>query len=124
MRQGGDCSAVCVRLTREIGAGAAAVVVVGFAAVVLCPAGDLAGRVLVMAVTCGLLAGVFADWRAAVVVAGSAVLVFVGFLADGAGGQGPEPPLSYVPIIGVATLLGVGHRRMTHPAPEAPAPKR
>jgi hypothetical protein len=78
MRQSGDCPAVCVRLMREIGAGAAALIVMGFAAVVLFPAGDLAGRVLVMAVTCGLLAAVFADWRAAAVVAGLAVLAFVG----------------------------------------------
>ena len=99
-----------VALIRELVAGAVGVVVAAFAAVVIFPAEQPAGRVMVMAVACGLLAASLSDWRATLVMAAMAAGVFVGVLADGAP---PTPaPQGFTPIFVVAVVLGVGNRRL------------
>ncbi|MFI6133814.1 hypothetical protein [Micromonospora sp. NPDC051141] len=97
-----------VALIRQLIAGAGAVVLATFAAVVMFPAEEPVGRVLVMAVVCGLLAAWFSDWRATIVTTAVAVGVFVGILADGA----PPTPTAwgFTPIFLVAVVLGMGNR--------------
>ncbi|WP_431932287.1 hypothetical protein [Micromonospora sp. RP3T] len=97
-----------VALIRELIAGTGAVVLATFAAVVMFPAEEPVGRVLVMAVTCGLLAAWLTDWRATIVTAAVAGSVFVSLLADGAP---PTPsPWGFTPIFVVAVVLGMGNR--------------
>lgn len=99
-----------VALIRELVAGAVSVVVAAFAAVVVFPAEEPVGRVMVMAVACGLLAASLSDWRATLVMAATAAGVFVGVLADGAP---PTPaPQGFTPIFVVAVVLGAGNRRL------------
>jgi hypothetical protein len=93
-------------LIRDLVAGTCSVVLAAYVAVVLSPAGDPAARVLVMAVACGVLGTLLADWRASVFAAAVAAGVFVGPLTDEAGAG------AYTPIIGFAALLGAGNRIM------------
>ncbi|MEU7928355.1 hypothetical protein [Micromonospora sp. NPDC049107] len=97
-----------VVLIRDLVTGAVGVVVASFATAVVFPPEDPVGRVLVMAVACGLLATALSDWRASLAVAVVAVGVFVGVLADGAP---PAPsPWGFTPIFVVAVVLGAGNR--------------
>lgn len=99
-----------VALIRELVAGGLGVVVTSFLAVVLFPAEEPVGRVLVMATACGLLAASLSDWRATLATAAIAEGVFVTVLADGAP---PAPaPVGFTPVLVVALLLGVGNRRL------------
>jgi hypothetical protein len=108
-----------VNATFELVAGTAAVVVAGFAAVALFPAPGAAGRLVVLAVAVGLVAAVCTDWRAAAGVAAVAALVFVGFLTHRYGVLTGDPtPWSFTPLLGFATVLGRGYRRLTHAVPK------
>ena len=113
-----------VNATFELVAGTAAVVVAGFAAVALLPAPGPFGRLAVLAVAVGLVAAVATDWRAAAGVAAVAALVFVGFLTHRYGVLTGDPaPWSCTPLLGFATVLGRGYRRLTHAVPK-PQPQR
>ncbi|WP_422735623.1 hypothetical protein ACN263_18385 [Micromonospora sp. WMMD729] len=99
-----------VALIRELAAGGLGVVATSFLAVVLFPAEEPVGRVLVMATACGLLATSLRDWRAALVTATIAEGVFLTVLTDGAP---PAPaPLGFTPVFVVAVVLGVGNRHL------------
>lgn len=102
-----------INATFETVAGTAALIVTAFAAAVMFPAAEPAARVLVVAVTVGVLSARFTDWRACAGVAVIAALVFVGFLAHQYGVLTGEPtPWSFTPLIGFAALLGRGYRRL------------
>lgn len=97
-----------VVLIRDLVAGALGVVVASFAAAVVFPPEEPVGRVLVMAIACGLLAAALSDWRASLANAVVAAGLFVGVLADGAP---PAPsPWGFTPIFVMAVLLGAGNR--------------
>ena len=101
-------------LTREIVAGVSILAVTAIAVAVFVPPADLAGRVLVTAVVTGVLAAVFSDWRARTVVAAMSVFLVVVVLGRGAEvHMAAGSPWPYTPLIGLAVLLGVGHRRIT-----------
>jgi cell division protein FtsW (lipid II flippase) len=97
--------------------GCAAAVVAALAAAAFMPPGHLGARMLVMAVTVGILAAVLTDWRACAGVAVVAALIFVGFLAHRDGVlTGDTRAWPYTIIIGVAAVLGRGRRWMRHAA--------
>ena len=91
--------------------GCAVVVVAALAAAAFMPPGHVGARLLVMAVTVGVLAAVLTDWRASAGVAVVAALIFVGFLVhrdgDLTGGTSAWP---YTIMIGLAALAGRGLR--------------
>jgi hypothetical protein len=110
-----------VVVIRELVGGAAVAVVAGFLAVVLFPSGELAGRVLVMAVACGTVAAWVSQWRVRLAVVVLTGLIFAGVLGDGgARSLGAPGPWSCVPVIGFAGLLGYGYRRLRRAATREP----
>jgi hypothetical protein len=91
--------------------GCAAVVGAALASAAFIPPGHLGARVLVMAVTVGVLAAVLSDWRACAGVAVVAALIFVGFLAHRDGVlTGDRSAWPYTIMIGLAAILGRGER--------------
>ena len=109
-----------VALTRQAIAGSAMVVVAGFAAAVLFPTAEPAGRVVVMALATGVLAAFVTDWRACLGVLVTSMLVFGGVLVPGSGVNAGGPAAwSYTPLLVLATMLGVGYRRMIDPGTAA-----
>lgn len=112
-----------VNASFEVAAGTAAITVAGFAAAVLFPPAEPAGRVLVVAITVGVLSVVFSNWRACLTVAVIAALVFVGFLAHQYGVlTGDATAWSFTALIGFAVLIGRGYRRMMHSPTHDPTP--
>jgi hypothetical protein len=99
--------------------GCVAVIGAGFvAAGVFAPAED-GPRLVVMALTAGVLGAVLADWRACLGVTTFAVLVFVGFLAGRDGDLLTHGPAwSYAVLIGLAALLGRGWRLVSGGLPD------
>ena len=91
----------------ELAAGCAAVIVAAFAAAAAFGHAEQAGRVLIMAVTAGLLAAVLRDWRACTGVVTFAALVYVGFLAHRSGQLSGDPaPWPHTLVFVFAALLG------------------
>ena len=103
-----------VTLVREVFLIVTTVVIAGFAAIVLFPPDQPPGRIVVLAVACGIVAAALTDWRSATGLILAAGFVFVVFLASQPDGQ-PDPPapVSYTPLIGLAVLLGQGYRSLT-----------
>lgn len=84
----------------------------GLAAALFSPA-ELPGRLLVVAVAAGVFAAVVADLRAVAAVTGLAMATFVGFLANRFGDlTGDADAWWYATLIGFASALGAGYRRM------------
>ena len=103
-----------VTLVREVFLIVTTVVIAGFAAIVLFPPDEPPGRIVVLAVACGIVASTLTDWRSATGLILVAGFTFVVFLAGRSEGQ-PDPPapVSYTPLIGLAVLLGQGYRSLT-----------
>ena len=98
---------------RELLAGAALITVCGLAATVLFV--DPAGRAVTVAAGCTLSAAWSTDWLARAAVSFLTVLIYVMFVARD---QGMPAPWPYTPIIGLATMLGAGYRRLPPPCPD------
>jgi hypothetical protein len=98
------------KLLRDLIAGVAGVLVACLAVIALTPASDLAGRAVVMAVACGILAALLTEWRATVVMAALAVVAFVTVLA--AESSSPTYPWGFSPVFALAVLLGMGNRKL------------
>ena len=89
-------------------------VIASFAAIVLFSPEEPPGRIVVLAVACGIVASTLTDWRSAVGLILGAGFVFVVVLAGRPDTQPGHPaPLSYTPLIGLAVLLGYGYRTLT-----------
>lgn len=93
--------------------GCAAVIVAALIAAVLIEPGSEGGRLLMMAVTAGVLARFVEDWRASVGVTVAAALIYVGFLANTGGDLTADATAwPYTVAIAFAALLGRGQRWM------------
>jgi hypothetical protein len=109
-------------LIRELVAGVAGVVVAGLLTVVVFPSGERAGRVLIMAVACGVTGALVRGWRVGVAVAAFAGFVFIGVIGNEPAMVGGPRPWSYLPILGLAVMLGRGYRSLRQAAgPDLPA---
>ena len=105
-----------VVLTRETIDGAATLVVACPIAVVVFPAAEPGGRVLVVAIACGVLAAILTGPWAIAVIAVCAALAFVLQLAQPAAEGSAPGPWEFTPLIGLAVLLGAGYRRLFRPS--------
>jgi hypothetical protein len=115
MHGGHNAESATVVMARESLTAAGIVVVAAFAAVVLFPAGPMAGRAAVMAVAVGCATRYVADWRVCTAVTALSMLVLVAALADGMPTT-EHQPWSYTPVIVLAAVLGSDYRRMiNHP---------
>jgi cell division protein FtsW (lipid II flippase) len=95
--------------------GCAAVVVAALATAAVVAPAHVGARMLIMAVTVGVLAAVLTDWRACLGVAVVGALIFVGFLAHRDGVlTGSTAAWPYTIMIGLAAVLGRAVRRMRH----------
>ncbi|WP_249998354.1 hypothetical protein [Actinoplanes sp. M2I2] len=105
--------------------GCVAVVVAALGAAALTGPQELATRLLILAVTAGVLARFLADWRAGAAVTVFAALTFVGFLAHQQGDLVSDvSPWPYTVLIGFAAVLGRGQRWMHEPPRAAGLPRR
>jgi len=108
-----------VVLVREIVAGPSLVTACGFASPVLFP--TPAGRVVIVAVGRTVCAAWCTEWLARTSIAAPAALIYVLFVA-----HQPSLPAAwpYTPVIGFATMLGAGYRRLAHASHHAEAEHR
>jgi hypothetical protein len=81
-----------VVLTRELVGGAATLVVAGLLAVVVFPPAQPAGRILIVAIACGVLAAILTDpWAIGVVAVAGAVAFVLHWRSLPRNGQAPTP---------------------------------